>query len=424
MPSNRTYAIDFGTSNSLLAGSLETDTFSPIELDPYQEDSTILRSIMFFSKHHPVTFGQNAIDKYIEESGEGRLIRSVKKYLPAKSFTGTQIQGEVYGLENLIACFLREMKTRADQHFQEDVTKAVLGRPALFSEDPEKDKLAQSRLEAAAREAGFKEIEFFAEPLAAAYEYQKQIDSEKIFLVVDLGGGTSDFTVLRVNPKEKTKSEVLSLGGISVAGDKLDGQIMREIISPHFGSQVEYKMPLSKNILTMPSSLKSQLSSPADITLMQQKDIMAFLNEVKKGAVAEADKDRMEQLFSLISGNLGFALFESIEKSKREVCSKGKTQFLFEEDDIFIQDQYDYERFKQVNSEKVDSIFSTMDNVLQESGVKSDSIDSICCTGGTSKVPMIKEGLLNRFGEEKISTFKNFHSVIQGLSERALEITN
>src|SRR5690606_9576768 len=127
----------------------------------------------------------------------------------------------------------------------------VLGRPARFSTDEGRDQLAQSRLEAAARLAGFKNIEFFAEPLAAAYDYRQGITRDKLVLVVDLGGGTSDFTVIKVSHGSQSQSEVLSLGGVSIAGDAVDGEIMTHKVAKHFGCDVKYRMPLSSNILTM-----------------------------------------------------------------------------------------------------------------------------------------------------------------------------
>lgn len=416
------YAIDFGTSNSLVAGTNSKKIVDPLSVSPGSNDSTILRSIMYFSKSSSVSFGDHAIQSYVDESGEGRLIRSVKKYLPSISFTGTQVAGKVYGLEDLIGRFLRELKLRADRLNQTEVTQVLMGRPALFSHDLEKDKLAQKRLHLAAESAGFKDIDFFPEPLAAAYEYRKIISGEKIILVVDLGGGTSDFTVMKIHPTDPSQCEVLSIGGVSVAGDKLDGQIMREIVSPHFGSQVEYKMPLSSNVLSMPASLKSNLSSPADITLMSQKDVMNFLREAEKGVVNPQDKVRMQQLFHLIGENLGFSLFEKIEESKRQVCSHDFGHFIYDMDEIFVEEKFSRADFNQVIQEKANLILSTMDDVIQQAQLQHSDIDSICCTGGTSKVPLIRDELEKRFGAEKIQSFQNFHSVIKGLSERALEM--
>lgn len=418
-----TYAIDFGTSNSLLAGSKSGKSFDPIELDPKVIDKTILRSLIYFPRDGQAHFGQSAIDSYVEENGDGRFIRSIKKYLPAKSFSGTQINGKQYKLEELIARFLKEMKTRADQQLNCDVKKVVLGRPALFSWDKDEDKLAEERLYRAAIAAGFSDISFFAEPLAAAFSYKKELTSEKLVLVVDLGGGTSDFTVIRVGPQKYNPNDVLSIGGISIAGDILDGCIMENKIAPHFGSQVKYRFPLSDNILTMPPSLKSRLSSPADITLMAKSDIMYFLDDVRRSTVGEQDKERLNQLFELIAGNLGFAIFEKIESAKKALSISERYKFLFEEDNIVVHENLTYSEFLEYTKDKISSIFKTLDQVLTSAGVTSSEIDSICCTGGTSKLPAIKAGLLKRFGEDKIHSYKNFHSVISGLAERATQLS-
>lgn len=423
MSKNLIYAADFGTSNSLLAAASNSESVLPIELDSLGKDKSILRSLMYFPKHGEPSFGQSAIENYIEESGDGRFIRSIKKYLPVDSFSGTQINGTVYSLEELIGRFLREMKYRADIYFDADVEKIVLGRPAKFSAQEEKDRLAQSRLEEAAKQAGFKEISFFAEPLAAAYSYRKNLKEEKIVLVVDLGGGTSDFTVIKIGPNKHKPEDTLSIGGVSIAGDSLDGCIMSEKVSPHFGSKLTYKLPMSSNRLTMPPTLKAKLSSPADITLMGRSGIMSFLNEIRKARLKPSDEVYLEQLFSLITENLGFSVFEKIEEAKRELCTGEDHLFEYLEDEIDIEEKITNDEFVEITENKILSIFDCLDEVLKNAGISADKVDSICCTGGTSKVPAIKTGLLKRFGEEKIHSFKNFHSVINGLAERACELS-
>jgi hypothetical chaperone protein len=422
MPSSLLYAIDFGTSNSLLSASQDSHVLEPIALDPDHKDPTILRSLMYFPKSGRPWFGSAAIDHYTKDGAEGRFIRSVKKYLPAKSFQGTQIAGKVYGLEDLISCFLAEMKKRADEFFQKDVTSVVMGKPARFSMDDEKEALAKSRLQRAAEQAGFKYVELLPEPLAAAFSYRKQVKDEKVLLVVDLGGGTSDFTVIRLHQGEFKDEDVLAIGGVSVAGDALDGEVMAEIVAPNFGSKIQYQFPMSSNILTMPPILKHKLSSPADITLMGKTDIMDFLAQVKKCNVSDEAKDQLEQLFALINDNLGFAIFSEIENSKVQVCAEELANFAFESDEIFVQEKFTFSEFAAVVAKKVESILSSLDETVQNSGLTFGEIDLICMTGGTSKVPLIRTALLDRFGKEKISTFKSFHSVIQGLAERASQL--
>ena len=423
MSGTLTYAIDFGTSNSLLAAAQAGKCIDPIHLDPANTDPTILRSVMYFSNKGPARFGQEAIHGYTSENGDGRLIRSIKKYLPAATFTRTRIGNDSHDLENLIGCFLREMKRRADIHFNQEIHTVVLGRPAKFSSDPAKDRLAEKRLLAAARIAGFKSAEFFPEPLAAAYDYRNEVTGEKLVLVVDLGGGTSDFTVIRIGTQSRGDKDVLSIGGVSIAGDVLDGCIMGNKIAPHLGSEVKYKLPLSHNVLTMPLSLKFRLMSPADITLMSRVDIMDFLKDVQKCAVNKVDRAKLDQLFALIANNLGFSVFEEIERCKRAVCENQVGDFKFDSADVEIEERLTYPEFLGYSQEKIDAIFASLDEVITMAQVKNSDIDSICCTGGTSKIPAIAAGLEARFGKEKIHTFKLFHSVIKGLAERAAEIS-
>ena len=416
------YAIDFGTSNTLLAGAKQGQAFQPIDIDPRGKQKSILRSLMYYPLGGEPSFGQSAIDQYSEEYGEGRFLRSIKKFLPMESFKGTRINNKHYSLEDLIGRFLRELKQRADQNFNEDVTSVVLGRPARFSMDADKDRLAQSRLQAAAEAAGFKQVSFFAEPLAAAFDYRRQIDSEKLVLVVDLGGGTSDFTVIRLRPSGFSDQDVLGLGGVSVAGDAMDGSIMKSRIAHHFGAEVRYKMPMSNNVLEMPPMIKEHLSSPADITLMSRQDIQSFLVEVRKASVEKNSEQMFDQLSCLISENLGFPIFEEIESAKRQACSQSKARFCFQRADIDVVEEFNYQDFLNDSRWAMDKIFVEMDEVLAQAGVSAEQVDSICMTGGTSKIPAVKNHLQSRFGASKLATTEGFHSVIQGLAERAQDL--
>tara|TARA_B100000749_G_scaffold280899_1_gene281181 strand:+ start:282953 stop:284089 length:1137 start_codon:yes stop_codon:yes gene_type:complete len=373
--------------------------------------------------HFPVEgkprFGQNAIKSYIESQGQGRLIRSIKKFLPSKSFKATQVQGQLYTLEELIGRFLRELKTRADHLTGEDVKHVMLGRPARFALEDEKDELAQDRLKNAAEMAGFKIIEFCPEPLAAALDYQQQIDKPKRVLVVDLGGGTSDFTVIELKPGAHDVINTLGLGGISIAGDRIDGSLMASKISPHFGTEVKYQLPLGNNILTMPPDLRHRLMSPADITLLSRSDIMGFIKSIRSCTLSPDDDDLLENLFTLVEDNLGFALYEEVEASKRTVCEKKPAQFRFDQAGIEIEESITYGDFTRSNEGNFSKIFDSMNSVLKQSGLEETQIDTIFTTGGTSRIPEIQERLTQSFGTEKVHHQEAFHSVIQGLSVKA-----
>ena len=241
------YAIDFGTSNSLLCGVTPRAVDAPLALDPAAADASEFRSILFFSDSHEWHFGAEALERYVAEGMHGRFLRSLKRFLPMPSFEETRIGSKSVKLEELIGVFLRDMRRRANAHYGCDVRRALLGRPARFAERDEDDALAETRLEAAAHFAGFSEVHFCPEPIAAAYDFRSRLTEPKVVLVADFGGGTSDYTVARLVPGE-SEADVLAIGGISIAGDALDGSIMRHKASRHFGSQVKYRVPFGSNV--------------------------------------------------------------------------------------------------------------------------------------------------------------------------------
>lgn len=181
--------MDFGTSNSLVGAVLEGVAYNALPLDPTALNPSVIKTLLFFPHANEVYYGQEAIDQYEAHSFEGRFIKSIKKFLPSESYVGSYIEDRVVRLETLIGYFLLEMKTRAEKHLQKDLEHIVLGRPAKYSHDPAKDKVALYRMQKAAELAGFKSIDFIPEPLAAAYDFRSQIQSAKLVLVVDLGEG-------------------------------------------------------------------------------------------------------------------------------------------------------------------------------------------------------------------------------------------
>lgn len=417
-----TYAIDFGTTNSLLAAADAERIYPPIPLDPDAPDPTIMRSILFFPSMKTCFYGSKAISEFVHHDMEGRLIRSIKKFLPMRSFIGTFIENRPMNLEELIATFLKELRNRANQHFDQDVESVVLGRPARFSDNLEDDQFAQKRLEKAARIAGFKKIQFCPEPIAAAREFRTQLTEPKTVLVADFGGGTSDYTLLKMSQEPFKDSDVLAIGGISLAGDSLDGSVMRNRISEHFGSQVQYKVPFGSNVLKMPIHLMEKICSPADISLLRERDTLEFFQNVRKWSLGPEDQKKIDQLFLLIHEQLGFSVFEEIERTKRRLSESATTEFKLDYSDLIIQEEIDRPQFDSYIEDRVGRILQSLDDTVEKAQVKYSDIDLVCCTGGTAKVPLIQQGLIDRFGKEKLMQHNHFHSIVQGLSEKAREM--
>lgn len=416
------YAIDFGTTNSLLAAANSDGTISPIPMDPDASDPTVMRTILYSPAKDQWFYGGGAINTYGEMMAEGRLFRSIKKYLPDPSFLGTTIHGKRYTLHDLISVFLSEMRQRANKHFNEDVDKVVLGRPAAFSLDPEKDQVAESRLKAAALQAGFKHIEFCPEPIAAAYEFRHTLTKPQTVLIADFGGGTSDFTVLKMSQGPFDKRDVMAVGGIPVAGDMFDGAIMKHMICPNFGTKIEYKMPMGSVTLKLPKNLINRMCSPADISFLARNDIQSLLKDAQRWSLSQDDAQKMNHLFMLIEEHLGYKLFSSIEQTKIALSDNSSSTFRFKHYEIDIEEEIFSSDFRFASNDQVTRITNALDKTISDAGITNSDIDIVCCTGGTAKIPALHHELARRFGENKLKQHKHFHSVIGGLSERAFEI--
>jgi len=412
-------AIDFGTSNSLLAAGDATKAMPALDIDALATDPTVLRSVFFAPESGGWHFGNAAINQYQENFAEGRLFRSIKKFLPDPSFNGTRLKNRIVSLAELVGIFLRHMRGCANTYFQQDIDSVVLGRPVLFSLNPIDDKLAQTRLHDAAVFAGFKHIEFLPEPLAAAFEFRHQLTKKQNVLIADFGGGTSDFTVLHMGKEELENKDVLAIGGVSYAGDAFDGCIMRNMIAPHFGSNVVYRLPSGSNDLHLPSNLISKMCSPADMSLLDTEDIKSLLNQAQRWNITPKDAEKMDRLFLLIEEHLGYALFRSIEKSKIDLSQEATTDFIFENSGIAIREKISASEFKTHSETVVERITAAMDETMKMSGLKYQDIEVVCCTGGTARIPALREALEQRLSAEKLRQHRNFHSVVGGLAEKA-----
>jgi hypothetical chaperone protein len=415
------YAIDFGTSNSLLAAANAESIFDPIPLDPDAPDPTILRSILYFPNAKRFHVGEEALAKYVENGLEGRLLRSLKRHLPARSFRGTFIDERPMLVEDLVAVLLREMRKRANAHFGTDVTRVVLGRPARFATTDLDDDFAERRLKSAAERAGFTDVHFVPEPVAAAREFRAVFrgDAGGCVLVCDFGGGTSDFTVMRLGERAFTRDDVLAIGGVALAGDALDAGIMRSHVAKNFGADVAYQVPMGSNVLRMPAQIVEQLCSPAHLSILRRPDVAAFLDNVRTWALGREEREKMDRLKTLVDDALGFQLFEIIERAKRRLSSEEQATVDFTYPGIDVHEAVTRGGFEAASDKAATAILASLDDTVARSGVGREGIDVVCCTGGTAKVPLLAREIAARFGAAKLHDFRSFHSVVQGLAHHA-----
>lgn len=412
-------SIDFGTSNSLVGAFHQGKRYEALSIDPTAADTTMMRTLLYFPNPDLCYYGSQAIQEYIEQDMEGRLFRSFKSHLPNKNYLGTVLENRILTLETLIGVFLLELKKRAEKTLGVPVENAVIGRPARYSMDPVADGFALHRMQKAAAFAGFKEVQFVPEPLAAAFDYRRQITSEKIVLIGDFGGGTSDFTLIKLRPENFNKEDVLAIDGCPLAGDALDSVFMSSKLNEYFGAKSRYRLPMGSNVLTMPPAITQRLNHPAHIVHLKEKETYEFIREVKKCSLAAKDAEAVERLFILIEDQQIFPFFENIEKTKRHLSSEDKAKFEFDYPGLEISESFSSFQFKELAAQTKEKIFASLDTCLVSAGVLPEQVDLVCLTGGTAKVPFIQKEFEQRFGAEKLQTQAHFHSVLSGLTESA-----
>ena len=239
MPSNGlTLGIDFGTSNSAAALIGADGQMHTMALDGARAEMPT--ALFFASETHTVLYGSEAMQAYLTGT-EGRLLRSLKSLLGSRLMEEyTAVNGQSIQFFDIVVLFFKELKRRCEAQLGQSLTRAMLGRPVHFVDDnAERDALAQETLGRAAREAGFTDIAFQLEPIAAALDYEQRVDRETTALVVDIGGGTSDFTVIRLNPARSQigdrTADILATTGVHIGGTDFDRLLDLSTVMPLLG---------------------------------------------------------------------------------------------------------------------------------------------------------------------------------------------
>lgn len=409
------YGIDFGTTNSALA--------------IYDEDSKeihstiIIPSLIYFyhqlmagnAKNYVV--GEEAISAYLNDGMKGRFIKSIKQILSRSSFTETRIHNKRYNASDLVAIILKELKTRADALIGQDCRKAVIGRPVFFDDDNvQKDTLAQNRLNKAAEIAGFTEVRFQFEPIGAAFAYEKTLVKKEKVLVADLGGGTTDFTYLVLDPtkvgSKNRKNDMMATGGIYVGGDSFDSAFMWEKGTPYFGKHTQYEATPGK-VLTVPKSLFANICTWEQMNFFNGQRIKKDIENY----YYYSGKDRkFKNLITLIENNLGYSVFQAIETTKITLSNANKASFGYHQMDIQIEENISLEDYEQIIKKDVDRISAYLNEFMLQHGIAVKDIDSLFLTGGTSMVGSIQKLFKNKFPHLTLNAGDNFKSVAKGLA--------
>ena len=403
--------IDFGTTNSAIAiadGSGET------RLVPLAGDPT-WRTVLYFEHGGGLTAGAPAIARYLETEGDGRLVQSIKSHLASAAFNRTTIFGRRWQLDDIIAAYLRQLRAAAPFELGR---QCVIGRPVRYwgAESDADDARAVARMRDALAKAGFDEVVFEYEPVGAAARYAARLGRDELLVVADFGGGTTDFSVIRVGPGASPKVEVLATGGLGVSGDAFDARIIDAAIAPELGRGTRYVDEMGGEA-PVPAWLYGQLRRWHLLSFLKEESTQRLLARVARGA---REPVRVGRLVSLVEDDLGLPLHRAVEGAKVRLSAEPAGRVVL--DAIALDVGLARYEFDAWIAEDLAAIERVLDDVLARAGVAAGEVDRVFATGGSSLVPAVRARLAARFGADRLQGGEELTSVAWGLAVRARQV--
>lgn len=407
--------IDFGTTNTAigLVDACGAIALAPLP-NPGMPDSSTWRTVLFYEEGEKPTAGGPAIARYIESGGDGRLVQSIKSHLASDAFKRTIILGRSYSLESLIAEYLRQVCQVAGL---QPGTRLVVGRPVRYwgAETEADEALALQRMQAALTEAGYGDSVFEYEPVAAALRYAATLDHDELILVADFGGGTSDFSLVRVGPSvaQGDPKAILATSGIGIGGDSFDARVIDAAVAPQLGLGTTYRDEFGR-ATPVPSALFGKLRRWHYLSFLKEPRTLHLLDSIAQGS---SEPEKITRLINLVQDELGLPLHRAVERTKVQLSSANRCDFEFA--DVGLEVPVLRNDFESWIEEELSAIDRTLQAMLARVGIAPSEVDSVFATGGSSLVPVVRRRLVARFGADKLRGGEELTSVAWGLAARA-----
>ncbi len=414
MPASHFCGLDFGTSNSTI-GIVKNDAIQLVNLE--NQKPTLRSAIFYDDEFKTLSFGQSGVDAYLS-GADGRLMMALKSVLGSSIMQDkTVIFNELIPYTEVLGKFIAHMKQLAETELQDNISDVIAGRPVHFHDDDiEKDKLAENTLRDIFQAQGFKNIIFQYEPIAAATYYRETVQNEQIALVVDMGGGTSDFTLIKINPKQKPSSkDVLGNQGIHIGGTDFDTLFNLKKVMPLLG--MNSLMKTMSEVIPVPNSFYH------DLTTWHTHKKMYTLEtkqDVKNIYLSAMQKPLIKRLLSVLENKQGYFILQAVENCKISLSELASEKIMldFIESQLYVDNTRD--EFNEHISIFVDAIVNKILNTVNSAGEKTENISAIFYTGGSSKIPFIREKINTLFKNAVVIEGDTFGSIGKGLALQAM----
>jgi hypothetical chaperone protein len=404
--------LDFGTSNTTLAIAGHNGT---PRLLPLEDGRPAIPSAIFFDFDEDRTlFGRAAIDAYIE-GADGRMMRALKSILGSTlAEEKTRIRRHIFSYLGIIGAFVAELKHRAEAGLGHELDSVVLGRPVHYvDDDPLADREAERQMEATVRARGFRHIAFQYEPIAAALDYEQQVTREELGLVVDLGGGTSDFSIVRVSPRAAAaadrEADILATAGVHVGGTDFDRALSLKTVMPALG----YQTPTADGKRPLPSGPYVELATWHRINQLYDPAVLRELRSTEREA---RDPERVARLVSIIAHREGHRLAGAVEDAKIALTDTGEVGLAFHGEELDLTPRITRAGLDRAIAAGLARIEDKLREVVAIAGLTAERIDTLILTGGSTRIPLILDRLRRAFPNARVVETDAFGSVGLGLA--------
>jgi len=412
---NAGIGIDFGTSNSAIAWAIDGGIAEAL---PLEGTATTMPTALFYNAEDRTThFGRDAVAMYLA-GVEGRLMRSLKSLLGSSLMQETTaVYDGLISFQDIVARFLHELGTRAEQTLGHRPERVVLGRPVHFvDDDAKRDRQAEDSLRLAARAAGFREIAFQFEPIAAAFDYEQRVRKESVILIVDIGGGTSDFTVVRLGPERAVRPErsddVLATSGVHIGGTDFDQRLNLERVMPLLGFRHH-----DARGREVPSKVFFELSSWHLINWLYAPKAVRQAQELR---TSYADTRLHARLMTVLEERYGHRIASEVEQAKIQSSIGDEAVTI---DLSFAEAGLGASLTPQDMAEQLadalGKVVASAHECVRRAGLRSHDLDAIYLTGGSSALRPFQDALRRSFAGVKLVEGDLFGGVAAGLAYAA-----
>lgn len=433
--------IDFGTSNSGVS-LYKNGQVHILPIDRKNITPEVVKTILYITRDDKSYIGQEAVElyyrhnvnrqrqfvkkrvgeieyygadmfymqdvfAYVDELMPGRLLQYIKTALRTDGFNGTWIFERYYTVGDIVTVYLRHLKQRAEEIIGEEISGVTLGRPVKFSQKPELDRRSEETLRESAMDAGFTQVQFELEPVAAALNYERGLEKPQTVLIFDFGGGTLDITIARLG--DPGKRVVYANGGIDIAGSDFDRAIIQKRMLPFFGKgYIDHRHDLMELVHAVP-----------DWMALPELSVPKARQQLLKAIAGGEAPVQLRRLESLIFNDLAFSFYNAVEAAKIALSSQGVTAIHMEETNLDLWDLYTRYQFEKDIRDYQEQIETVLLATIESSGLELDAIEAVVTTGGSSNIPAFAQMLSGIFGPERVKKADAFSSVTAGLGIRA-----